>query len=56
MKRLSPIPNSFSAPLASRMVRESTFDATRRPMREGRFALITPVITSTDGRCVEMMR
>jgi len=34
------------------MVRLSTFAATLNAMRLGKFALITPVITFTDGRCV----
>ena len=45
-----------SAPLVSRMVRESTCEATWKAMREGRLALMTPVMTFTDGRCVAMMR
>ena len=36
----------------SSTVRESTLLATRNAMRLGKFALITPVITSTLGRCV----
>ena len=38
------------------MVRESTFEETRNAMRDGRFALISPVITSTEGRCVARIR
>ncbi len=53
---MSPLPSSCSAPLPSRMVRESIFDATRNAMRAGRFALIRPVMTSTDGRCVARIR
>ena len=34
------------------MVRESIFDATWKAIRDGKFALMSPVITSTDGRCV----
>ena len=49
---ISPRPRSCSAPLESRIVRESTFEATRNEIRAGKFALISPVITSTDGRCV----
>ena len=49
---MSPRPRSDSAPLASRMVRESTLVATRNETRDGKLALISPVITSTDGRCV----
>ena len=53
---MSPRPISVSAPLASRIVRESTCEATWKAMREGRFALITPVITLTEGRWVAMIR
>ena len=53
---MSPLPRSCSAPLPSRIVRESIFDATRNAMRAGRFALMRPVITSTDGRCVARIR
>ena len=53
---MSPRPSSTSAPLRSRMVRESTFEATWKATRAGMFALIRPVITSTDGRCVAQMR
>ena len=38
------------------MVRESIFDATWNAMRDGKFALMRPVITSTDGRCVARIR
>jgi hypothetical protein len=40
----------------SRMTRESVIDDTANAMREGTFALIMPVITSTDGRCVASTR
>ena len=53
---MSPRPSSRSAPLPSRMTRESIFDETLNAMREGRFALMTPVRTSTDGRCVATTR
>ena len=53
---MSPRPSSCSAPLPSRIVRESIFDDTRNEMRDGRFALIRPVMTSTDGRCVARIR
>ena len=46
---MSPLPSSCSAPLPSRIVRESVFDDTRNEMRDGRLALIRPVMTSTDG-------
>ena len=53
---MSPLPSSCSAPLPSRIVRESIFDGTRNEMRDGRLALIRPVMTSTDGRCVARIR
>src|SRR5215831_12591512 len=46
---MSPRPRSCSAPLPSRIVRESIFDDTRKEMRDGRLALMRPVMTSTDG-------
>ena len=45
-----------SAPLWSRIVRESTFAETWNAMRVGKFALMRPVMTSTDGRCVARIR
>ena len=53
---MSPLPSSASAPFWSRMVRLSTFDATRNAIRLGKFALMRPVITFTDGRCVARIR
>ena len=38
------------------MVRLSTRAATRNEMREGKLALMRPVITSTEGRWVARMR
>ena len=38
------------------MVRESIRLVTLKLIRVGRFALMTPVMTSTEGRCVAMMR
>jgi hypothetical protein len=38
------------------MVRESILEVTWKLIRVGRFALMTPVMTSTDGRCVAMIR
>ena len=49
---MSPRPSSRSAPPMSRIVRESTCELTAKAMREGMFALMMPVMTSTDGRCV----
>ena len=51
-KSISPRPNSFSAPLVSIMVRESVPLETAKAIREGTFALMIPVMTSTLGRCV----
>ena len=45
-KRRSPRPMRLSAPLVSRMVRESTWEATWKAMREGRLAWMTPVMTA----------
>ena len=53
---MSPCPSSVSAPCWSRMVRESTFDDTWNAIRVGMFALIRPVMTSTDGRWVATRR
>ena len=53
---MSPCPSSVSAPIWSRIVRESTLLATWNAMRDGILALIRPVITSTDGRCVARIR
>ena len=55
-KSMSPLPSRCSAPMASRMVRESILDETRKEIRAGKFALIRPVITSTDGRWVARIR
>ena len=49
---ISPFPNSFSAPAESIIVRESTAEETDKAIRDGIFALIKPVMTLTDGRCV----
>ena len=38
------------------MVRESTCELTAKAMRAGKLALITPVMTSTEGRCVASTR
>ena len=53
---MSPLPNNASAPFWSRMVRLSTFDATRNPIRLGKLALIRPVSTFTEGRWVAKIR
>ena len=53
---MSPLPRSCSAPPWSRTVRESIFELTWKLIRLGIFALINPVITSTEGRCVARIR
>src|SRR5215204_1193158 len=52
MYSMSPWPRSCSAPISPRMVRLSIFEVTWNEIRVGKFALIVPVITSTDGRWV----
>ena len=56
MNSMSPRPSSFSAPTPSMIVRESTCDETAKAMRVGKLALISPVITSTEGLCVATIR
>ena len=53
---MSPRPSSRSAPGWSRITRLSTDEATAKAMRAGKLALIRPVMTSTDGRCVAITR
>src|SRR6185312_1739102 len=53
---MSPRPSSFSAPPMSRMVRESVIEGTANAIRVGKLALIRPVTTSSDGRCVATTR
>ena len=53
---MSPRPRSFSAPVMSRIVRESMAEAVANATRAGMFALMSPVITSTEGRCVATTR
>ena len=53
---MSPLPTNRSAPAWSRMTRLSASDETDRAMRLGMLALITPVMTSTDGRWVASTR
>ena len=53
---MSPLPMSFSAPCWSRITRESASVLTLNANRLGMFALMTPVMTSTDGRCVATIR
>ena len=49
LKSMSPCPSRDSAPFVSRMTRESVCDETANAIRDGTFALIIPVMTSTDG-------
>ena len=49
---MSPRPMRSSAPGWSRIVRESIWDAIANAIRLGKLALIRPVTTLTDGRCV----
>ena len=56
LKSMSPFPTSFSAPAISSMVLESNWDDTANAIRDGIFALITPVITSTDGLWVATIK
>ena len=53
---MSPWPMSRSAPPWSRITRLSTWEPTAKAMREGMFALISPVMMSVDGRCVATIR
>ena len=53
---MSPLPTSFSAPGWSRMTRQSVRLDTANAMRAGMLALMTPVMTLTDGRWVAMTR
>ena len=56
MTSMSPIPISFSAPTESMITRESVWEATANASRLGMLALITPVITLTEGRWVAITR
>ena len=47
---------SFSAPVWSKMMRDSICEATANAMREGILAFMMPVMTSEDGRWVATMR
>ena len=53
---MSPCPTSFSAPFMSSITRESACEDVISAIRDGMFALISPVTTSTDGRCVATTR
>ena len=54
-KSMSPRPTSCSAPVRSRMVRESICEATRNAIRPGKLALMLPVIILVVGRWVAMI-
>ncbi len=53
---MSPFPTRRSAPGWSRMTLLSASDETEKASREGTLALMTPVMTSTDGRWVASTR
>ena len=53
---MSPLPRSFSAPLVPRIVRESALLATWKAIRAVMLFFMTPVMTSTEGRCVAIIR
>ena len=53
---MSPSPSRASAPFMSRITRESVWDETAKAIRDGTFALIMPVMTSTRGLCVASTR
>ena len=55
-KSMSPCPSSDSAPLWSRITRESVWEDTAKAIRDGTLALIIPVITSTRGLWVASTR
>ena len=53
---MSPLPISRSAPPWSRITRLSAWVDTEKAIRDGMLALMTPVITSTEGRWVASTR
>ena len=53
---MSPLPINLSAPLSSRIVRESIFWVTLKEIRVGMLLLIRPVMTLTEGRWVATIR
>ncbi len=53
---MSPRPKQMFGTVVSRMVRESTFEKRDKKCAKEKFALIKPVITSTDGRWVASTR
>ena len=50
------MPSNFSAPAISKIVLESTCEDTEKDILDGTFALIIPVITSTEGLCVAITK
>ena len=56
IKSKSPEPSNFSAPEVSIIVLESIWLATCRATLLVIFAFMSPVIISTEGRCVERTR
>ena len=56
MNSASPCPTSFSAPGLSKITRLSASDDVANESRDGTFALIKPVTTSTLGRWVASTR
>ena len=52
----SPCPTNFSAPGLSKITRLSANELVAKDSRYGTLALIKPVTTSTDGRCVASTR
>ena len=53
---ISPLPINWSAPELSKIVLESIFEVTLNAILAGKFALITPVITLTEGLCVAIIK
>ena len=53
---MSPLPTSFSAPVVSKMMRDSSEEATAKATREGMLAFMRPVMTLAEGRWVAMTR
>ena len=53
---ISPLPSKDSAPVSSRIVLESIDEGTLKPIRDGTTALISPVITDTEGLCVQIIK
>ena len=56
LNSISPFPIRFSAPPLSRITLESVLFDTVNAILDGMFALIRPVITFVEGRCVPRIR